>query len=106
MYALLGITLVAILSFVIAQFVGNFKTDVKKALTGLGIIVLLAVLFLGTYSLGDGTPIATLAKPELESYNTPFWLKLTDMFLYSIYVMAILTILAVAVGSAKKVFEK
>ncbi|MDR1981586.1 MAG: hypothetical protein LBQ39_08220 [Tannerellaceae bacterium] len=107
MYALLGITLVTILGFVIIQFVANFKADTKKALAGLGVIVLFAILFFSTYSLGDGEPIASLAtKAGAEAYNTPFWLKLTDMFLYSIYVMAALVILAVIVGSVKRVFEK
>jgi hypothetical protein len=106
MYALLIITLVVIISFLIIQFVGNFKTNKKKAFWGLGIIVLFAVLFFGTYSIGDGTPISTLSKPEIEAYNTSFWLKLTDMFLYSIYIMAVLTILGVIVGSVKRVIEK
>jgi hypothetical protein len=106
MYALLAITLVAILFFVIIQFVGNFKADMKKALLGLGVIVLFVVMFLGTYSIGNGTPIPSLAKPDIEEYNTAFWLKLTDMFLYSIYIMAVLTILGVIVGSVKRILEK
>jgi hypothetical protein len=106
MYALFFITLLAILFFVFVQFIGNFKADPKKALVGVGILVLFAALFLGTYSMGDGTPISTLSKADIVKYNTPFWLRLTDMFLYSIYVMAILTILGVIVGSVKKVFEK
>jgi hypothetical protein len=106
MYALFFITLVVIFFFVIVQFIGKFKADAKKAFVGLGVIILFGVLFLGTYSIGDGTPIATLAKPDMEAYNTPFWLKITDMFLYSIYVMAILTILGVIVGSVKRIFEK
>ncbi|MDR1919453.1 MAG: hypothetical protein LBQ65_07390 [Tannerellaceae bacterium] len=106
MYALFGITLVATLFFAILQFANNFRVDAKKALIGLGVIVLFVVLLFGTYSIGDGTPIPILAKPDIESYNTPFWLKLTDMFLYSIYVMAALTILGIIVGSVKKIFEK
>ncbi|MDR1557248.1 MAG: hypothetical protein LBS88_09510 [Tannerellaceae bacterium] len=106
MYALFVITLVAIGAFVVVQFAGNFRTDAKKALVGLGIIILFVLLFVGTYTLGDGTPIPTLAKPDIEEYNTSFWLKLTDMFLYSIYVMGVLTILGVIVGSVKRVFEK
>jgi hypothetical protein len=107
MYALLGVTIVLILFFVIAQFISNFKHDTKKALTGLGVLVLFAVMLFAAYSFGDGTPIASLTtKADAAAYNTPFWLKLTDMFLYSIYIMAALVILAVAVGSVKKVFGK
>jgi hypothetical protein len=106
MYALFAITVVAILTFVVFQFVRLFKADVKKAFFRLGIIVLLVVLFFGTYSIGDGTSISTLAKPDLEAYNTAFWLKLTDMFLYSIYIMGFLTIMAILVGSLKRIFER
>jgi hypothetical protein len=106
MYALLAITVVAILTFVVLQFVRLFKADVKKALFRLGIIVLFIILLFGTYSIGDGASIPTLAKPDLEAYNTAFWLKLTDMFLYSIYIMAFLTIMAILIGSVKKIFEK
>jgi small-conductance mechanosensitive channel len=106
MYALFFITLVVIFFFVIVQFIGNFKADAKKALVGLGILILFGILLLGTYSIGDGTPITTLAKPDIEAYNTPFWLKLTDMFLYTIYIIGILTILGVIVGSVKRIFEK
>ncbi|MDR1646290.1 MAG: hypothetical protein LBS05_10840 [Tannerellaceae bacterium] len=105
-YALLVITVVAIVFFVVVQFAGNFKANPKKALFGLGIIVLFAILFLGTYSIGDGTPMPALAKPETEDYNTSGWLKVTDMFFYSIYIMAALTILGVIVGSVKRVIEK
>jgi hypothetical protein len=106
MYALLGITLVTMFFFAIAQFINNFKTDAKKALWGLGVIVLFVILFLGTYSIGDGTPMSSLAKVETEAYNVPLWLKLTDMFLYSIYIMAGLTILAIIMGSVKRIFAK
>ncbi|MDR1918810.1 MAG: hypothetical protein LBQ65_04075 [Tannerellaceae bacterium] len=107
MYALLGATLVIILFFVIAQFISNFKHDIRKALTGLAVLVLFAIMFFAAYSFGDGTPIASLAnKADAAAYNTPFWLKLTDMFLYSIYIMATLTVLGVAVGSVKKVLGK
>ncbi|MDR1092335.1 MAG: hypothetical protein LBL79_14805 [Prevotella sp.] len=105
-YALFGMTLVAILCFVILQFANNLKADPKKALSGLGIIVLFAVMFLGTYAIGDGAPMQSLNKPDLEAYNTPFWLKLTDMFLFSIYIMSFLTIMGVVVGSVKRIWEK
>jgi 4-amino-4-deoxy-L-arabinose transferase-like glycosyltransferase len=106
MYALLGITLVALLFFAILQFFNNFRTDAKKALIGLVVIVLFVILLFGTYSIGNGTPIPTLAKPEVEAYNTPFWLKLTDMFLYSIYIMASLTIAGILAGSVKGLFAR
>jgi uncharacterized membrane protein len=106
MYALFVITGIAIVFFVVLQFVENFKANPKKALFGLGVIILLAILFLGTYSIGNGTPMAALAKPDAEEYNVPFWLKLTDMFLYSIYIMAALTVLGVIVGSLKRIVEK
>jgi ABC-type multidrug transport system fused ATPase/permease subunit len=106
MYILFGITLAAMLFFALVQFANNFRADAKKALTGLAVIVFFALLFFATYSIGDGTPMSALAKPDIEAYNTPVWLKVADMFLYSIYVMASLTILGIIIGSVKKFFAK
>ncbi|MDR2389994.1 MAG: hypothetical protein LBD89_09475 [Tannerellaceae bacterium] len=106
MYTLFGITLVATLFFAFVQFANNFRTDSKKALVGLAVIALFVILLFTTYSIGDGTPMSALAKPDVEAYNTPVWLKLTDMFLYSIYIMAGLTILGIIIGSIKRFFTK
>jgi len=34
--------------------------------------------------------------------NVPFWLKLTDMFLYSIYILLFVTIVAIIASGIKK----
>ncbi|MDR1357243.1 MAG: hypothetical protein LBJ58_06200 [Tannerellaceae bacterium] len=107
MYGLFAITVVSILCFVILQFINNFKADKRQAFFALGILVLFAIMFFTTYSIGDGTPIQSLLnKSDTEKFNVSFWLKLTDMFLFSIYIMFVLTVLAVIAGSLKRIFEK
>jgi hypothetical protein len=107
MYAILAITIFVVLVFVILQFFSNFKTDAKSALLGLGVIIAFIALFFITYTLGDPTSIPKLDfSASTASYNIPSWLKIADMFLYSIYIMFALTALAIIVGSVKKIFVK
>lgn len=67
-------------------------------LVGFILIVLLLVV---TYSAGSGVPLVIPGYDGTE--NVPFWLKITDMFLYSTYIMmAVLVLLIVGFGIAKK----
>jgi bacteriorhodopsin len=107
LYALLAITLITLFVFAIQQFINNFKTDAKKALLSLGIIVLFVILFFATYAIGDGTPLTRLSLSDATvDYNVPFWLKYADMLLYSTYILFALAALAILVGSVKKVLNK
>ena len=38
--------------------------------------------------------------------NVPFWLRLTDMFIYSIYFLMGMTVLLIIAGSVKKALGK
>jgi hypothetical protein len=106
-YIILGITIVATLLFAFVQFANTFKTDAKKALVSLGVLVLFVLLFVVTYLAGNGTPIDRLATSEATiPYNVPGWLKLMDMLLYSIYTMFAITLVAIIAGSVTKIFNK
>jgi hypothetical protein len=104
-YALFAITVIAAIIFAIWQFVDKFIHNPKSGLVGLAVIVLFGGLLLVSYSIGNGTPLP-LMNEDVQQYNTPFWLKMTDMWLFSTYVMTVLVILAVAFGSLKKVIGK
>ena len=104
-YLLFGITIVVTLFLSLWQFATKFKSDVKSALMGLGVMVLFVAMLFITYSMGDTTPVPVV-NSEAQAYNTPFWLKFSDMFLYSTYIMLTLCILAVFGGSVKKILKK
>ncbi len=104
-YALFLITVVSTVIFAIWQFATLLKTDSKAAIMSLVVIVLFAAMLFITYSIGNGTPLTGLNQDSQE-YNTTFWLKITDMWIYSTYILIALIILAVLVGSVKKVLNK
>jgi len=92
-YVLLVITIAALILFAIAAFFKQLKESPKKALSGFLVLVGIAALFVVTFLIGDGTlmNIPGYDGPD----NTPKTLKMTDMWLYSSYVMLVLTFLAI-----------
>ena len=92
-YVLLVITIAALILFAIAAFFKQLKESPKKALSGFLVLVGIAVLFVVTLLIGDGT---LMNIPGYDgSDNTPKTLKMTDMWLFSSYVMLVLTFLAI-----------
>lgn len=103
-YALLVITVIVWVLFIIASSLNQLKESPKKALGGFLALLGLAALLVITYVIGDGT---LLNIPGYEGNdNRPPMLKMTDMWLYSSYVMFAVTILAMIilplVGGRKK----
>lgn len=95
MYALLAITVVVLIAFAIVDFVKGLKENPKKALSGLSALLALAALLIAAYVIGDGT---LLSIPGYEGAdNVPPVLKMTDMWLYSMYFMLAVTVLAIIV---------
>lgn len=95
MYALLVVTIVVLIAFAIIDFARGLKENPKKALSGLYALLALVALLVVTYVIGDGT---LLSIPGYEgSDNVPSILKMTDMWLYSMYFMMAITILAIII---------
>jgi len=92
-YVLLVITIAALIIFAIMAFLKQLKESPKKALSGLLVLVGLAAMFLITFMMGDGSllNIPGYDGPD----NQPKTLKITDMWLFSSYIMLILTFLAI-----------
>ena len=94
-YILFAITIVVLLLFAVVTFLKQLKESPKKALGGLLALVGIAALLLVTYFIGDGTLL------DIPGYdgpdNKPATLKLTDMWIYSSYIMLSLTFLAILV---------
>ena len=105
-YILLIICVVGMLLFGITQFASKFKTNPKAALVTLGIFVALGGLLVLAYVMGDGTPLTTHINEESQKFNVGFWLKVTDMWLYTMYALIVLSALAMFWGSIRKILSK
>ena len=91
-YIILAITVVVWLLFSIFGFFKQLKESPKKAIAGLLVLAVFAALLFITYTIGSGK---LLDIPGYEGAdNNPTTLKLTDMWLYSSYVMLGLNFLA------------
>lgn len=91
-YVLLGITILAVFVFSIFGFINNFRYNRRRAINSFVTLAVFAVLLLIAYSMGDGTPLNILGYEGPD--NVKGMLKLTDMWLYTIYILMGLTILA------------
>jgi len=104
-YILFGVTVFAAILLGIWQFASSFKNNPKGGMMGLGIIVLFFAMMFLTYTFGSSTPVNVL-NSEAQAFNIPFWLKITDMWLYSTYILTGLVILAIIAGSVKRIISK
>ena len=100
MYALFGVAIAATVIGAVFQFGAALKDNPANAIKSLLGLVLLVVVLVVAWAMGDGTPM------QIQGYdgtdNVPFCLKLTDMFLYSIYILLFVTIVAIIVSGIKK----
>lgn len=99
-YALLGVVVVATLVGALLQFVSALRENPGNAVKSLFGVILLAALLIITWSIGDSTPLHIPGYSGTD--NVPFWLKITDMFLYSFYVLLGVTVLAIVLSGIKK----
>lgn len=100
LYTVYGMSALAILAMIVFGIVGlvqSFRTNPKAALGGLGALVGLVLLMVITYFIGSDAPLRVGV--DAQQYNTPTWLKLADMCIYSIYVLIVINVLALIVTS-------
>ena len=84
MYGMFAVTVIATLIGAIAQFGGALKDNPKGAIKSLLGLILLVVLLIVTYNLGASETVVLGGGAE---YSDTTMLKVTDMFLYSTYVL-------------------
>ena len=97
MYALVAICTVCTVAGAVTAKGGKVDSNMPKwgeVLAQVGTWLFVPVLLI-TYLLGDGTPIR-MGTGEL--YESTFWLVATDAMIYTIYVLVVVTILALAVS--------
>ena len=100
MYGLFGLAVIATLAAFLFQFGTALKDNPGKALKSLIGVIILAVVVIVAWVMGSGEPLNI---PGYDgSDNVPFWLKITDMFLYTIYILLAATVLSMIFSSIKK----
>ena len=98
-YALGILSVVTVLFFVVKDFIAELAASPSAALKKIAGPIALVVLLLVTYAIGDTTPLKL--NEEAQRFNAPFWLKFSDMWIYSVYVLLFLTIVAAIAGAVK-----
>ncbi|HCC17302.1 MAG: hypothetical protein A2W86_03515 [Bacteroidetes bacterium GWD2_45_23] len=94
-YALLAITIVTLLAFAIVDFLKKLKESPKKALSGFLVLLAMAAMLIITFVIGDGSLLNIPGYDGAD--NNSSTLKLTDMWLFSSYIMLIITFLAIVI---------
>lgn len=89
-------SIAVLLIFSFYRFYRKMKEDPKSAWRSLTLFISLFSLLGVTYLIGNDTPVAIPGYDGNE--NVPVWLKLIDMWLYSIYFMIATTAIAVFGG--------
>ena len=102
-YILVALAITITLSFLIYKFIKSAIENPKKALIPIGIIIGSGVLLVIAYALGDGTPLNITGYDGNE--NVEFWLKTTDMLLYTCYFLISLSGLLIIFSGISKFFK-
>jgi heme/copper-type cytochrome/quinol oxidase subunit 2 len=94
-YTLLVITIAVLVIFALVSFLKQLKNAPKNAMSGLLAILALVALLVVAFIAGDGSLLNIPGYDGTD--NQPRTLKITDMWLFSSYVMLVLTFLAIIV---------
>ena len=100
MYILFGIAVIITIAAAIYQFVTGFIDSPMTAIKSLLGLILIIVVLVISWAMGSDQPLVMPGYDGAE--NVPFWLKVTDMFLYTIYFLLGATVLAMLFSSVKK----
>lgn len=103
MYGMIGLTVALTILAFVKQFASAFKDSPKKALKSLTGGLFLAVVLIVSWAMGS-TDALSIAGYE-GVHNVPFWLKLTDMFIFTIYFLLCAAIVGIIAGSIKNRFH-
>lgn len=96
-YALVGLVCLATIFSAGSSFFINLQKNPQNAIKTAVVFLSLLVLLLVTYLIGDGSEMAILGYEGTDNKD-PFWLKVTDMCLYSTYTLLFIGALAALLG--------
>ncbi len=107
-YVLIGLSVLSTVGFAIKSLIESFKADRKNAIISIAGILALVVLFVITYTMGDGSGEYGVKNSKLPTLlmDATSWIKLTDMWIYSTYILVILNVVAVLWGGCKRMINR
>jgi len=106
-YILLAICIISMLGFGITQFFNKLRTNPKSSLLTLGVLIGFGLLLFLTYSFADATPFPMSSiNKDTQQFNVEFWLRIIDMWIYSVYVLIGLAAFVIVAGSIKSSLGK
>jgi uncharacterized BrkB/YihY/UPF0761 family membrane protein len=95
-YVLLGIACLITLYFVVVKFIGSLRTNPKRALTSLGIVLAFVCLIIVCWVLGSPEQVNIVGYEGTD--NVGFMARLSDSCLYLTYVLLCASILTLICG--------
>lgn len=95
-YALFGLAILVTIGFSLAKFVKSLIATPGKALKALIPIILFAGIFLVSFLMGSGERMSILGYDGTQ--NEGIWAQISDMFIYTVYTLFALVVLAI-IGS-------
>lgn len=93
-YALVVITIVLAIFAGLFQFIASLKDDPKGAVKTIVALALVIALIVVCYGMGSTEPVMVNGEP----FTDTMWLKVTDMFLYSMYALGVLATIATIIN--------
>lgn len=103
-YAVFAVTIFSMVVFAIWNIGSLIQHDAKSAIMPIGVIAVSVAIFVIAYSIGDGTPLNLVGYDGTD--NTEFWLKLTDMWLFTTYILIGLILVSLSFFSVRKILSK
>lgn len=100
MYILGAVAILVTLIAGVVKFGASLKENPVAALKSLSGLILLVAVFVITWVMGSDEVLNITGYEGTQ--NVPFWLKATDMFLYTTYILTVGTLVAMLFGAIKK----
>ncbi|KAA6326036.1 hypothetical protein EZS27_024814 [termite gut metagenome] len=99
-YGLFALVVIVTIAAFLFQFGGVLKDSPINALKSLSGVLIMVVILIVSWSIGSDEKLVITGYEGPD--NVPFWLKLTDMFLYSTYFLLAVTLGAMLFSGIKK----
>ncbi|MBQ9440474.1 MAG: hypothetical protein IJU35_07820 [Paludibacteraceae bacterium] len=103
-YAFTGIAVILTFCAVIYSYAANAKNDPKGALLSLVPVALFVLLFVVCWFLGDPSEMKIIGYEGTD--NVGFWAQATDMVIYGIYSLLVITVLSILCGAIYGALKK
>ena len=98
-YAFVAIAALLVIVAAVVNLATDFKKDAKSAMKSVGGVCALVVLFVASYFISSGEPVAVLG---IEEEVTTATYKMVDAQLYTTYVLLIIAVILMICGNFAK----